>query len=73
MSYDIVVRFPDKKMADEFCGQMSDGFGEGLCDFDFHKQKEGTDGTKNSHYEKITTDTVPPKTKVFFVNSIEKF
>ena len=58
MSYDIVVRFPDKKMADEFCGQMSDGFGEGLCDFDFHKQKEGTDGTKNSHYEKITTDTV---------------
>lgn len=67
--YDIIVRFPTKKMADEFCGQMSDGFGEGLCDFSFWKQKEGTDGTKKEHFEKITEDGKP----VYFVNSIEEF
>lgn len=31
--HDIIVRFPSKEMADYFCGQMSDGFGEGFCDF----------------------------------------
>ena len=73
--YDIVVRFPTKAMADKFCGQMSDGFGEGLCDFSFHRQKAGTDGTKNSDYERIVTQEgeISAGTKVFFVNSIEEF
>jgi hypothetical protein len=33
--YQIIVEFPSKKLGEEFCGQMSDGFGEGLCDFSF--------------------------------------
>lgn len=33
MAFQIVIEFPTKELADEFCGQMSDGFGEGLCDF----------------------------------------
>ena len=72
MSYDIVVRFPSKEIAEEFCNQMSDGFGEGFCDFSFHRQKEGTDGTKNDHYERVVTkkDEIPAGIKVFFVNSI---
>ncbi len=67
--YDIIVRFPTKKLADKFCGQMSDGFGEGLCDFSFHRQIPGTDGTKNSHYERVT-DSAPKGTEVYFVKSI---
>lgn len=34
-------------------GQMSDGFGEGFCDFSFHRQLPNTDGTKNEHYERV--------------------
>lgn len=66
--YDIIVRFPNKKLADEFTGQMSDGFGEGLCDFSYHKQLPGTDGTKNSHYVKVKEGNTP----VFFVNNISR-
>lgn len=73
MPYDIVVRFPNKELADAFCGQLSDGFGEGLCDFSFWRQKEGTDGTKQAHFEKVTTDSVAPKTPVYFLNSLEVF
>ena len=75
MSYDIVVRFPSKAMADKFCGQMSDGFGENFCDFSFHRQKKGTDGKKASDYERVVTaeGEIPAGTKVFFVNSIEEF
>ena len=69
MSYDIIVRFPSKKLADEFCGQMSDGFGEGFCDFSFWLQKPGTTGRKKSDFEKITEDGKD----VFFVNSIKEF
>ena len=69
MSHDIIVRFPSEEAADEFCGQMSDGFGEGFCDFSFHKQKEGTDGTKNEHYESVTS-SAPDGTKVYFVDEI---
>ena len=68
--YDIVVRFPSKELADEFCGQMSDGFGEGFCDFSFWRRKEGTDGTKPEHYEKVLTDTVAPGTPVYFVKDV---
>ena len=70
MSYDIVIRFPDKKLADEFCGQMSDGFGEGLCDFDFWKQREGTKGDKDSDFIKVRDEL---NREVYFVNSITKF
>lgn len=72
MSYDIIVRFPSKEMADEFCGQMSDGFGEGFCDFSFWQQKPGTDGKKKEDYERITSDA-PKGTEVYFVKSIEQF
>lgn len=69
MAYDIIVRFPDKETADEWCGQMSDGFGEGYCDFSFWKQKEGTDGTKKEHFEKVQA-SAPEGTPVFFMNRI---
>jgi hypothetical protein len=67
--YDIIVRFPTKKLADEFCGQMSDGFGEGFCSFEHYRQKEGTTGKKNSDYEKVTS-SAPEGTRVYFVDRI---
>lgn len=69
MPYQIIVEFPDEKTANTFCGQMSDGFGEGFCDFSFHRQLPGTDGTKNEHYERVMQDG----RKVFFVNKIFDF
>ena len=65
--YDIIVRFPNKELAEAFCGQMSDGFGEGFCDFSFHRRLPNTDGTKNEHYEKVKSSDGTP---VFFVNEI---
>lgn len=65
--YRIVIEFPTKKVADEFCGQMSDGFGEGLCDFSFHRQKPGTDGTKDSDFERVKDDKGQD---VFFVREL---
>ena len=67
--YQIIIEFPTKELGEAFCGQMSDGFGEGLCDFSFHRRLPGTDGTKNEHYERVVQDGK----KVFFVNSIEEF
>lgn len=72
MPHDIIVRFPTKELADEFCGQMSDGFGEGLSDFSFHRRVPGTDGTKQEHYERVKS-SAPEGTEVYFVNSIEQF
>lgn len=66
MSYDIIVRFPNKKIADEFCGQMSDGIGENFCDFSFWRQKDGTDGSKPSDFERVTEGDRP----VYFVNDL---
>jgi hypothetical protein len=66
MSYDIIIRFPSKKLADEFAGQMSDGFGEGLCDFSFFQQKPGTKGDKNSDFIKVKEGDTP----VYFVNEL---
>lgn len=66
MSYDIIVRFPSKKIAGEFCGQMSDGAGEGICDFSFWQKKENTDGNKNADYIKVTS-AAPEGTPVYFV------
>ena len=31
--FEIIVRFPNKELAEKFCGQMSDGFGEDFCNF----------------------------------------
>lgn len=68
--YDIIVRFPSKEVADEFCGQMCDGFGEGFCDFNPWRQKPGTTGKEHSDFEKITS-SAPEGTPVFFVDSLE--
>ena len=69
MPYDIIVRFKDKKTADEFCGQMSNGFGEGFCDFSplwtITKNEAGKD-----KYERTFTDTVPAQTQIFEVKDI---
>jgi hypothetical protein len=67
--HDIIVRFPTKELADEWCGQMSDGFGEGFCAFNHHRQKPGTDGRKNSDYEQVTEDGK----RVYFVDSIFEY
>jgi len=79
MHYDIIVRFPNEKLAEEFeklaeefCGQMSDGFGEGFCNFSPHRQKRGTTGKYSSDYERVT-DSAPEGTKVFFVEEIFDF
>ena len=66
MAYDIIVRFPDKKTADEFCGQMSDGAGEGFCDFSFWRQKDGTTGKRKEDFEKVTDEG----RRVYFVDSV---
>ena len=65
--YDIIVRFPTKELADEWCGQMSDGFGENFCDFAHWKRKDGTDGSKREHFEKIVGLSGEP---VYFVTKI---
>lgn len=68
--YRIVVEFPNKELADKFCGQMSDGFGEGFCDFSFHRQIPGTNGKENSHYERVKDETGKD---VYFVKEIFEF
>ena len=70
--YDIIVRFKSKKDADYFCGQMSDGFGEGLCDWSPWRQKPNTTGKSMKDFEKVTS-SAPEGTKVFFVEDIERF
>ena len=68
--YRIVIEFPTKKLADEWCGQMSDGFGENLCDFSFHRQKPNTTGTKESDFEQVKDEQGKD---VYFVNEIFDF
>ena len=55
MSYDIILRFPDKETANEFAGQMSDRAGEGFCDFSFWRQKEGTTGKTKMTSRRLQT------------------
>ena len=69
MAYQIVVEFPTKGMADAFCGQMSDGFGENFCIFSAYKQKEGTDGTRDEHY---TEETDEKGRHIFYVKAVLK-
>lgn len=59
-------------MADYFCTQMSDGFGEGFCDFSFWSQKPGSSGKLTEDFEKIT-DRAPPGTPVYFVRSADGY
>jgi hypothetical protein len=69
MSYDIIVRFPNQEVARKFCSQMSDGFGEGFCNFNSWEQIPGTDGTKDSHFRKVKS-AAPEGTPVYFVDRI---
>lgn len=69
MSYDIIVRFKSQAEADRWCGQMSDGAGEGFCNFSFLGQKPGTDGKKREDFEKVT-DSAPAGTPVYFMNGL---
>lgn len=69
MSYDVIVRFPSKEVAENWCAQMMDGFGESSCDFRDFRQKPETDGKKKSDYEKIT-DKAPEGTPVWFMNQL---
>lgn len=66
MSYDIIVRFPDQRTADQWAGQMSDGFGENYCDFSHWRQKEGTTGKDRGDFEEVFEDGK----RVYFVNEI---
>lgn len=64
--YDIIVRFPSKEVADEFCDQMCDGFGEDFCDFKWHRLKPGCTGKQRNDYERVYEDGKG----VFFVNEV---
>lgn len=64
--YDIIVRFPHKELADEFCGQMSDGFGEGFCDFNRNILKQGASGKSRDDFERLISDGL----KVYHVNDL---
>lgn len=70
--YQIIVRFPNKKIADKWIGQMTDGIGEGLCDFNPWIQKPGTSGKKDSDFKQMT-GSAPEGTPVFEVNEIFEF
>lgn len=67
MPYQIIIEFPNKEVSDIFCGQMSDGFGENLCDFSHWKQTDGTDGTKKEHFKKMLDET---GRSIYYVNEI---
>ena len=66
VAYDIIVRFPSKELADRFCGQMSDGFGEGFCDFSAYRQVPNTTGTRKEHFEEVHEG----ERRVYFVTDI---
>ncbi len=67
MKTQIVIEFKSEKLKDEFCGQMSDGFGENFCDFSFHKQLPDTDGTKAEHFERVKDEQ---SREIYFVNQV---
>ena len=67
--HDIIVRFPSKEMADYFCGQMSDGYGEGFCNFTRWTRKCDTDGKRPEDYE----ETFEEEKQVYFVTYVEDF
>lgn len=66
-NHQIVIEFPSKKLMKEFCAQMSDGWGEGFCDFSFYRQIEGTDGTKREHFFRVTDES---GRDVYFVDDV---
>jgi hypothetical protein len=65
--YDIIVRFPSKELADEWCSHMSDGWGENFCNFSYWRKKEGARDSKP--FEAVTS-SAPEGTPVFFVTEI---
>ncbi len=69
MSFDIIVRFPTEEVAKQFCGQMSDGFGEGFCNFHFEWERlPENDGTKQEHYKQILASAI--NVPLYTVNEI---
>lgn len=69
MAHQIVIEFPTKEMADRFCGQMSDGFGEQFVDFSFYQQIPGTDGKSREHYRKVKDEL---GRDVYFITHMEE-
>lgn len=72
MSYDIIVRFPDKDTAEEFTAQMCDGWGEGFCNFTPWRLKpeaEGKAKKERGDFEQVT-DSAPKGTEVYFVKDV---
>lgn len=72
MTHRIILEFESASEAKHFCVQMSDGFGEGVCDFSRWRQKPNTDGTKKQHFEEVF-GSAPEGTQIYFVKDIEKF
>jgi len=70
MTNRIAIEFPSVEMLEYFIGQMSDGFGEGFCDFSTSRQKPNTTGKKLEDYEKITDKE---GNLICFVDYIEGF
>lgn len=71
MAYDIIVRFPNKELADEFCGQMSDGFGEGFCDFSPFSWDPDVEIHGQPIPQRLVEPSIPTRPRpVFFVNEI---
>jgi hypothetical protein len=68
--HEIIIRFPDEKTMKEFCGQMCDGAGEGICDFTPNRQKPNTTGKLNSDYERLTDEQ---GRGIYFVNRMFTF
>ena len=53
---------------DQFCGQMSDGFGEGFCNWTRWRQKPGTTGKNHGDFEQVKDKATG--LDVFFVKEI---
>lgn len=68
--YDVVVRFSSKEIAEKFMMQMSDGFGEGFCDFSVWNK---TEINGKNEYSKLCVSEVETDTPVCFVNKIYEF
>jgi len=65
--YQIIIEFPNKKIADEWCGQMSDGFGEDYCDFSHWYQLPNTDDKSKNHYIKKYDEH---GRQIFYINNL---
>ena len=48
---EIIIRFPSVEVLQEFCVQMTDGFGEGWCLFQCERKKANTEGNCKEDFE----------------------